>query len=256
MKKFAGMIVQEHRQYALFNYVMAGLVGIVVFLGPVVIGQLFLNSNDYNVNVVRFTMSIIAASLVCLLSIGMFSSSLNRDIKTKELWLHNSQSIYALIGSKAIYHGLSLIALSVIPFIGLFFVGDLIVGTLLQYLVFGIASLFLVIFIYIFFMGVVLFLTALNTQLARYIGKLSYVVMFISVIVLLELQNRLPSITFLQIGKVQFEFYNIYLPTFANNEIYFSLFSDFYIVEEIVSSAVFILIYILSCKWIERVITR
>ncbi|RKJ51336.1 hypothetical protein D7X33_32320, partial [Butyricicoccus sp. 1XD8-22] len=85
---------------------------------------------------------------------------------------------------------------------------------------------------------------------------LSYVVMFITVILLLELLNRLPNFTFLQIGKVQLSSLNAYLPTFADTKMDISLFHDFYLVEEIVASLVFILIYILSCKWIERVITR
>ncbi|RKJ59892.1 hypothetical protein D7X33_28745, partial [Butyricicoccus sp. 1XD8-22] len=80
----------------------------------------------------------------------------------------------------------------IIAFIGFFFVGDLIVGTIMQYLIFGIACLIIVTMTYLFFIVVVLFLTGLKTQLARYIGKLSYVVMFITVILLLELLNRLP----------------------------------------------------------------
>ncbi len=187
MKKFFGLLVHEHRHYALFNYVMAGLVGIVVFLGPVLIVQFFPNVNYYDIPEIRLTMSMLAASLVWILSIAVFIGSLNRDIKTKELWLHNSQSIYALIGAKVVYHGISLIALSFIAFIGLFFVGDLIVGTMMQYLIFGFACLFIVMMIYIFFIVFVLFLYALNTQFARYIGKLSYVVMFVAAILLIEL---------------------------------------------------------------------
>ncbi|KGR91577.1 hypothetical protein CD30_04515 [Ureibacillus massiliensis 4400831 = CIP 108448 = CCUG 49529] len=256
MRKFVGLIGQEHRHYGLFNYVMAGLVGLVVFLGPVVIAQVFPNENYYDVNNIRFGMTIIAAVFIGILSIAMFTSSLNRDIKTKELWLHNNQTIYALIGAKIVYHGISLIVLNIIAFIGFFFVGDLIVGTIMQYLIFGIACLIIVTMTYLFFIVVVLFLTGLKTQLARYIGKLSYVVMFITVILLLELLNRLPNFTFLQIGKVQLSSLNAYLPTFADTKMDISLFHDFYLVEEIVASLVFILIYILSCKWIERVITR
>ncbi|RKJ59896.1 hypothetical protein D7X33_28740, partial [Butyricicoccus sp. 1XD8-22] len=111
MRKFVGLIGQEHRHYGLFNYVMAGLVGLVVFLGPVVIAQVFPNENYYDVNNIRFGMTIIAAVFIGILSIAMFTSSLNRDIKTKELWLHNNQTIYALIGAKIVYHGISLIVL-------------------------------------------------------------------------------------------------------------------------------------------------
>ncbi|BDH62822.1 hypothetical protein MTP04_29520 [Lysinibacillus sp. PLM2] len=256
MNKFLGLVIQEHRHYGLFNYVMAGLVGLVVFLGPVVILQIFPSEHTYNVNNIRFVMTIVAAFFIGILSIFVFTSSLNRDIKSKELWLHNSQSIYTLIGAKVVYHAISLIVLNVIAFIGFFFVGDLIVGTILQYLILGIACLIIVMLTYLFFIVVVLFLTGLKTQLARYIGKLSYVVMFITVILLLELLNRLPNFTFLQIGKVQLSNLNDYLPIFTVSEIGLSLFHDFYLVEEIVASLVFILIYILSCKWIERVITR
>nr|WP_106780754.1 hypothetical protein [Lysinibacillus timonensis] len=256
MRKFAGLIVQEHRHYGLFNYVMAGLVGIIVFLGPVLIVQLFPNPINYDTNYVRVIMAIIAAFLITILSIAMFSSSLNRDIKTKELWLHNSQSIYTLIGAKIVYHILSLITLNFIAFLGFFFVGDLIEGTFMQYLIFGIACLIHVVLIYIFFTVVVLFLTGLNTQLARYIGKISYAVMLITVIFLMELLNRLPEVTLLQVGRVQMSILNQYLPSFADRGINFSLFFDFYLVEEIVASAIFVFIYMVSCKWIERVITR
>ncbi|KGR78226.1 hypothetical protein [Ureibacillus manganicus] len=193
MQKFLGLLVQEYRNYALFNYGLAALIVIVVFLGPLLVVQFFPNTAYYNVPDVRLSMSMVAAVSIVLLSVGLFSSSLNRDIKLKELWLHNSQSIYSLVGAKLIYHGLTMIALCFIPYIGLFFVGDLIVGTFLQYLVFGFAGLFLAITMYIFFIVITLLWIALNTQLSRYIGKLSYVVLFIAVLFIIELLNRLPN---------------------------------------------------------------
>lgn len=256
MKKFFGLLVQEYRYYALFNYGLAGLVGIVVFLGPVLIVQLFPNTTYYNIPDVRLSMSMVAAVSIVLFSVGLFSSSLNRDIKSKELWLHNSQSIYTLIGAKLIYHGLTMIALCFIPYIGLFFVGELIEGTFLQYVVFGFAGLFLAVMMYIFLIVIGLILIALNTQLARYIGKFSYVVLFVAVLLMIEVLNRLPELSFLQIGKVPLSNLNEYLPTFANNKISMSLYFDFYLVEEIVMTALVVLFYMLSCKWIERVITR
>lgn len=256
MKKFFGLLVQEYRHYALLNYGLAALIGIFVFIGPIVIVQVFPNTPYYNVPDVRLSLIMVSVVSIVLLSIGMFSSSLNRDMKTKELWLHNSQSIYTLIGAKLIYHGLAMIALCFIPYIGLFFVGDLIEGTLLQYLMFGIAGLFLVSMMYIFLIVICLFFIALNTQLAQYIGKFSYVVMLVSFLFMIEIFNRLPSLPFLQIGKVPLSHLNEYLPTFAENRISISLYFDFYIVEEIVMTGIIILIYMMSCKWLERVITR
>lgn len=256
MNKFLGLVIQEHRHYTLFNCVMAGLVGIFVFLGPVVIEQLFPNPEFYDGNYIRLILTMIAGSLTWILSVCMFSSSLNRDIKTKELWLHNSQSIYALIAAKVIYHAMSLVGLSFIAFIGFFLVGDLIVGTIMQYMALGIACLILVILIYSFFIAVILFVTALTNQLARYIGKLSYAVMLITVIIIVEIFNRFPSFTFLQFGKVELSIFDKYLPTFADRALDVRLFFDFYILEEVVMAAVVILIYLVSCKWIERVSTR
>ncbi|CAM5214317.1 hypothetical protein UACE39S_05497 [Ureibacillus acetophenoni] len=256
MNKFFGLVIQEHRYYTMSNVVMAGLVGIFIFLGPLAIIQIFPNTGHYDVNNIRMIFTMIAGSLVWIFSIAMFSSSLNRDIKTKELWLHNSQSIYSLIGAKVIYHCISMIALGIVAFTGFFFVGDLIVGTLMQYLVFGIACFILVFAFYLFFIVVILFVTALNNQLARYIGKLSYVVMLITVMLILEIINRLPNFTLVQFGKVESSFFNQYLPTFSDRSMNVNLYFDFYIVEEIVMTMVLILLYVVSCKWIERVSTR
>lgn len=256
MKKFFGLLVQEYRHYALLNYGLAALIGIFVFIGPIVIVQVFPNSPYYNVPDVRLSLIMVSVFAILILSVGMFSSSLNREMKTKELWLHNSQSIYTLIGAKLIYHGLTMIALCFIPYIGLFFVGDLIEGTVLQFLMFGIAGLFFASMIYIFFIVICLFYIALNTQMARYIGKLSYVVMLLAFLFMIEVLNRLPNLPFLQMGKVPMSNLNEYLPTFADNKIAISVYFDFYLVEEFVMTGILILIYMLSCKWIERVITR
>ncbi|HWL23241.1 MAG TPA: hypothetical protein VNR38_05760 [Ureibacillus sp.] len=256
MKKFTGLLVQEHRHFGLSNYLIAGLTAIFVFLGPELIYKVFQDQMQSDVSGIRFMMTILAAALVGLNSIVMFSSSLNRDIKTKELWLHNSQSMYTLIGAKIVYHGLSLITLCFIAFLGLFFVGGLIVGTLWQYLIFGIACLIITILFYIFFIAVVLFLIALNTQISRYLGKLSYILVVVIGVFLLELLERFPTISFLKIGRVPLSNFNAYLPTFADRQLGINLYFDFYFVEVVVIGAIVIAIYLLMCKWMERVITR
>ena len=255
MKKFLGLLQQEHRQYAVFNYVLAGLIGIVIFLGPIVLVQV-LKEGQFKAEYLRFPITIIVAMFTVVLFIGLFISSLRNDIRRKELWLHNPQSIYALISVKALYHGICLILLNVITFCGLFFVGDIIVGTLTEYLVMAFACLYIGIIVYFFLIVVALFLFAINKQTARYIGKFSYIVMFLTIILLLELLNRFANITFLNIGHVSISSLNAYLPTFKKSDLEVSLFIDFYVVEEIVVSVVFIFIYMLLCKWIERMITR
>ena len=255
MKKFLGLLQQEHRQYAVFNYVLAGLIGIVIFIGPILLVEVLLEGR-FKVEDVRFPITIIVAMFTIVLSIGLFLSSLRNDIRRKELWLHNPQSIYALIGVKALYHGISLILLNVVTFCGSFFVGDIIVGTLKEYIVLAIACLYIGIIVYMFLLVVALFLFAVNKQFARYIGKLSYIVMFLTIILLLELLNRFANVAFLNIGHVSLSNLNDYLPTFNKNKVDLSLFIDFYVVEEIVVSVVFIFIYMLLCKWIERMITR
>lgn len=256
MKKFVGLLKQEYRYYSLTYFITLVLTAVFVILGPELLVQFFRNQITSHVTQIRFTLTIIAASLVWIFSLVMFASSLQRDMKIKDLWLHNSQSIYALIGAKIVSHGVGLLALSFIASIGFLFVGDLIVGTPMQYLILGVNFLILIIMVYIFFIVICLVMIALNKQLSIYIGKVSYFVMLIAAFLLFDLIDRLPNFTFLQIGRIPLSNMNVYLPTFAYTEFDVSLFFDFYLVEEIVMIAVIILIYMLSCKWIERVITR
>ena len=253
MKKFVSLVKREHAQYGTNSYIMAVLVLLAISIGPIAIEKLAPKFPSVDI---RFFLIVACVGLIVIYSIAMATASLNKDIKVKEIWLHNTESIYKLIGVKVIYQGLVMLVINCLLFFGFFFTGDLIKGSFSEYIVFAAFYLYLIIVIYTFFTIIVLFYHACNSQMYAWIGKLGYVVTFVVLFFVFRALDYLPELTFLQVGHVQVEQLNKYLPIFSKDEFTFTGFIDFYILEELFYTVLLIGAYVVACKWIEKVITR
>ena len=253
MKQFVGLLKMEQRQNGMTYMVLAALSLIVIFLVPYGVIYFF---PEYVVEHVRFVLTVPLAVVNFIAVNVMFVSSIHRDIKVKDIWLHNASSIYALVGAKIIYNVVALIVVEACVFIGFFFVGNLVEGTLFEFAVLALFATFITVFIYTFLIMFVYFFTVLYLQCARFIGKFSIIVEVAGIYLYFELMKWMPETTPLQIGKIDLTWLENYMPTFGNDVNIVLMFSTFYVVEEIVSWVIMITIFVAISKWLERVLTR
>lgn len=253
MGKIWELLKREHMLNGAHSYVVFALLVLLISFLPIGVERY---SDWYTAEEIRFAIVMFGASAVGLNAVIMTIASINRDVKMKELWLHSTQSIYTLIGVKVVYQFAVLLVLGLVNYIGLFFVGDIVEGTFGQFL--GLACLYLYLLASGFFVLSVfmIFINSLSKQLSVWIGKISFAVVFIGVFVLVSMGDIFPPLTFLQIGLIELPSIDAYLPKFNDAIISVHSYISFYIVEEVFYIVFLIGSYMLSCKWLERVITR
>ena len=252
MKKFWGLLKREYLLNRANSYSM--LVILLFSLVFIPIGVEY-NSN-YNVESIRAIIVLGSAIIIGGYAIIMTIISINKDVKIKDLWLTNSQSIYRLVGVKAVYQLVVMFILSAVNFIALFFVDDIIKGTATQFLTLLVLYFYTILACFALFTIIGILCNSFLKQLSFWIGKLSYIVGVVVLFFLFRLLEYLPTLEFLQIGRVRISDLNDSLPTFNESYISFGGFIDFYIVEELFYIGIFAGIYVIGCKWLERVITR
>ncbi|MER1956881.1 MAG: hypothetical protein ABS942_05860 [Solibacillus sp.] len=253
MKQFIGLLKMEHRHLGVTYLVLAALSLIALYIAPLGIVYYY---PHLVVEHVRFTSLIPLAILNYLAGIVLFRSSLKRDIKVKDIWLHSASTMYMLVGVKMVYQLIGLIIVEACVFSGFFFIGDLVEGTILEFIVFALFSTVLTIFFYVFLIVFVYFFIVLNLQGKRYIGKFSIILMLGALLVYFKILEWLPTETPLQVGKVDFSWLENYMPNFGNDVDVTVVFSSLYIVEELFMWAVLIAIFMGTSKWLERVLMR
>lgn len=254
MKQFLGLMKFEHYYYMMAYVAIAILSVVGVFAGPY--GLQYIGS-DASIEVTRFMIILFLAMFVFFISIILFGFSLHKSIQMKDMWLHSSASMYKLVGGKAAYHFIALLAMEGCLFIGFFFAKEMITGTLMQYVTFAFYSSLLACTAYIVVALFIFVGLTLNVQLAHYVKKFSIVLMLAAYGLFFWFIDYVPDLTFLQIGYVNLDFLNDYLPRVAEADYVITLFfNDFYIGSEIFSWFVVALIFMATCKWLERVLTR
>lgn len=254
MNKFGGLLKREHLLHSSNSYSMLVVLLFSLIFLPIGIEHY---SNNYNAETIRVFVVFVSAMVLVVYAIIMTIGSINKDIKIKDIWLPNSQSIYRLVGAKVIYQLAVLLLLGTVNFIALFFVDNIIEGTAVQFLTLFVFYLYIMLIIFTIFTVIGNVFNSFLKQLSLWIGKLSYIVgVVILFFILQSLDYFLPSLEFLQIGHVSLSKLNESFPTFNDASIYLGGFIDFYIVEEIIFTGVFVLLYVIGCKWLERVITR
>ncbi|MGN7476223.1 hypothetical protein ACTHOQ_00095 [Solibacillus silvestris] len=250
MKSFIGLLKKEHAHYASLNFVMVGFAVFAISIVPVVLHNYYSQST---IQGNRFIFTLVASSIVSFLCIFSFFSSLKADIRKKELWLHNTQSIITLIMAKAVYQLVSVLVINAVCFTGFFFVGDQIDGTLGQLCLFYIYCISIILVLYPTMLILTLFFYAISLELKRYIGKLSVVVSFFLAVVFFSMADEIPS-GFFRFGKVPTDWLFVNFPKFNGGIMVTQM--DMYVGSEIASFLFLGALFVISCKWIERVITR
>ena len=252
MNKFWGLLKREHMLHGAYSFtVLAILLCSLIFL-PIGFEQY---NNNYDAEKIRLIAVFGCAIAIVANAFFMTVASINKDVKIKDLWLPNSQSIYHLVGVKMIYQAVVMFLLSAINFFGLFFVGDIIEGTAGQFLTLAAFYFYFTFTVFISFTILIIVFNSFLKQLSIWIGKLGYFVGFILLILLIEFLDSLPSMKFLQILPIKLSSLNESFPTF-NDASLLGGFIDFYIVEELFYTGLFAFLYVIGCKWLERVITR
>ena len=188
-----------------------------------------------------------------------FLLSIRRDIKSKELWLHNSGAITMLIGAKVAYTMAWVMTVSLFYTCTFHFSNQLVEGTggeiiFLQLIV---AS---IVFVFCILMPVVaLPFYALHLQLKRYTSYGSVIITGATFGVFLFVVEKISSSSLyarlMQQGEVSLEPVGTMLPSFNSNSFRLDI-GSLYIVEELVMWALLAACFIAASKWIERVVTR
>lgn len=254
MKQFLGLLKFEHRQWSTFYGAICAVILLAIFALPHGVVYYY---PHLEVKGVRFSVIMMSAVLILITTFVLFASSINRSKDNKDIWLHSSASIYMLVGAKVLYAWLGLIVMEACAFIGFFFVSDLIQGSFFDFVVFAFYCAALMLAIYAAFMAFSLVFYVFNLQMARYVKKFSFIIMFAAVVLFFKVLGSIPNITMFQYGKVDLRGLNNYLPTLEDTGYPITVFfSDFYIVEELIMWAILVGVYMVACKWLERVLTR
>lgn len=253
MNKFLGLLKREHMINGSYTYLVLAVIVLTITFMP--IGMEKINP-VYIEGEMRFLLVVFCAIAIGINAVIATITSINKDVKIKELWLHTTHSIYSLIGVKIVYQLFALLVIGFVNFIGLFFVGEILSGTVREYIVLALIYFYLLGVGYLMFVVCIIFINSLTKQLSVWVGKLSSVIVFIGVIMLISFSDKTLDFTFLQIGPINFSSLEKYLPTFNSDSISISTIVEIYVVEEIVITIILIVVYVVACKWLERVITR
>lgn len=249
MRKLNSLIKKEWHEHK-FGWIIVLLIALLaVGIFPLVLEKM----SDSKVASGEVRIPMLFCIIVSLMIVPIFQllTSLNRDIKQKDVWLHNSSSIYTLIGAKWLFTLFALVITSFISFLGFFLLGDYLNGSVGQiWLLIG-YYVGLEVFIYFTLSNLALLFYAFYLQLKRYVGQFSLFIVFIAVILFFWLLNSVPE-KFIQIpyGKIPPNWVNENLPTFTESEIFVDV--NIYLLDVIFP----LLLIFISAKWIEKVITR
>lgn len=258
MNAFVSLLRKEWVQYRswLLAIVVAGL---FILIGiPYLFTELLgIVVNMSNVSFILMFFVLVTGGWITIMQ---FISSLRADIRRKEIWLHSTKSIYILVGAKMIYTLLTFLVFTwLIAMVGLYLSHGIVDGSFLQY-VFTLALMMIVAMLFqsAFIVSFNL-IYVFNLQLKRFIGKFSKFITVVAVIagfilLIKVIDNPLYGLL-LQNGEVSLQFLRPYLLTYTITGGQMQL-GPIYIVEEIFSWGSLIILFIISNKWLEKVVTR
>ncbi len=174
MRKFVSLVKKEWHEYKLWAFLM--LFAGVFFIGilPTFADRLpnwRLAQDD-----VRLAVLFMGMGGLCFIANIQFIVSLRKDIKIKEIWLHNSRNILTLIGAKSCFSICWGTVISIIYGVASYFLGDALYGELYQLIFFHLMIVVLSFYTIILFTVTALVFYTIYLQLKRYIGMASIVV--------------------------------------------------------------------------------
>lgn len=255
MRKFLSLLKREWHLYKIWPFISL-LVG-VVFIGILPIFEYRFN-NSFSEEDLRFQIMIILFFFLGAVMPFQFIFSIRRDLRTKELWLHNSSSILVLIGVKLVYTLIWVMMMSFLYTIPFYFLEEIVTGTMLR--IFWLQLLIMsVLFVFsILTGGIALLFYALYLQLKRYISYGSLLVTGVLFgAFLFGVDKVTTSELYKQVlyhGEIPLGVIDRNMPEFTNGT--FLLLGNMYIVEELAVWLLVAICFIAASKWIERVVTR
>ncbi|MEK4628418.1 MAG: hypothetical protein ABS944_04015 [Solibacillus sp.] len=249
MNQFLGLMKKEHLDFFSLAIVILGLALLAIFAGPLMLVELY----DVTPTNSRFVITSVILGLLVLYQLIQSFTSLNTAIKHKDLWLHNTMVMEGLIGAKVVYQCLQLWALATVSFLGYFFCGNLLNGTPWEYFIFYVSCMYLVLGAYFGIFVISLLFYTVSLQLKKWIGVLSYVATFVLIVLFVENIAKVEMVIF-QYGYISEEWLKDNLPTFNGVELL--IVTPAYVLEEAMYGIIFIIIFVLSSRWIEKVMLR
>lgn len=255
MRKFWSLMKFEYHRFKQLHLLSLLLIVLLLSIGS----NYFADHVFNNISSEQLRGLLVVAALFAIIFLGVyqFVSSIQKDVRQKEIWLHNPQSIYILIGAKFTYQIICIFVLNTFAFLGFFFMGDELIVTANSQYFFLLCLIHFLSIMAFTMMGVgALVIYALFIQLKRYFAHFS----FIALGILLFLLGRyvdplLPAIP-LAYGEIQMNWINNYLPTFKSILAPEFNFRPMFIAQELFTLILLIGLFIGACKWIERVIMR
>ena len=258
MGKFVSLVKKEWHEYKLWAFLM--LFTGVFFIGilPTFADRLpnwRLAQDD-----VRLAILFVAVGGLYFTASIQFIISLRKDIRIKEIWLHNSKNILTLIGAKFCFTICWGTVISIIYGVASYFLGDALYGELYQLIFFHLMVVVLSFYTITLFTITALVFYTIYLQLKRYIGMASIVVtgllFFLSIYGFEKASSSLIYEKLIYVGEISLAPLEKFFPVAFNDPSPIVIVGHIYIFEEIFITAFLVACFIAASKWIERVITR
>ncbi|MEO4054713.1 hypothetical protein [Solibacillus sp. CAU 1738] len=258
MGSFEGLLRKEWVQYRSWLLLL-------LIAGPLIlIGLPYVCTEMLEINVEKGELSFILMFFVLAMggwvTLMQLISSLRADIRRKEIWLHSTVSMNTLVGVKMLYTIITYLVFTlIISAVGLYLSQEILKGTFLQYANTCVLMILIAVLFYCAFIVIAHLCFVFNLQLKRYVGKFSIFITAIAIIagiiLLVKLVENPLYILLLKNSELSLEFLATNLLT-INSPGSGMTFGSIYIVEEIFSWSSLILMFIVSNKWLEKVVTR
>jgi len=256
MRKFVSLVKKEWHEYKLWAFLM--LFAGVFFIGILPTFANRLPNSQLAPDEVRLAVLFIGLGGLGFIANIQFIVSLRKDIKIKEIWLHNSRGILTLIGAKACFAICWGTGMSFIYGVASYFLGDALYGELYQLIFFHLMIVFLSFYTIILLTVNVLVFYTIYLQLKRYIGMVSIVVtvvlFFLSIYVFEKVSSSVLYEQLIYIGEISLMPLEKFFPVVFNDST--QIVGHLYIFEELFITMFLVACFIAASKWIERVITR
>lgn len=252
-----GLLLKEWMLYKTWLFGSA-VMGIGVLILPIILERYLIT--EIPVQEIRLVLMFVMLGFSVVNILIQFSISLNSDNAKKEMWLHNSHSMQTLIGAKFLFSLVIYFLGNIfITTAGIYFLSDLFLGSFAHLL-----NLQLLLIVLMLFVGIIgnvawLFFWTIYLEGKNWIGKFSLIT---TVAIFFLLTSYLPKLfSFLSLdkilkqGEISLKFIEDYLPSITISNFILELDSIF-ILEELFSWIIFILLFWFICKWLEKVVTR
>lgn len=253
-----GLLLKEWALYKSWLLGSAAMSLGVVFILPILLEKYL--ASFQSVEEIRMVLMFIMLGFSFVNLLVQFNNSLNTDNGKKDIWLHNPHSIHTLISAKYLLSlGIYFIGNIFITTSGIYFLRDILLGSFANLL--NLLLLLLAFMIFAGLLGNILWLTfwTLNLEGKYWIGKFSFIT---TVAIFLLITIYLPKLlTFLSLdkvlnqGEISLKFIEEYLPIITITNFTLDI-GSIYIVEELFTWIIFILLFWFICKWLEKVVTR